>query len=338
MKRFAMAALFAAAILTLNSNVQAGIGLAGIEAGSGGPGVITTLEDDDWEILVQGGDFTGPGGTWTGGTIGAPGSNTVGIGDIFVGMIRISQILKPGPGGDTDFNENGGGTISAIFAIKLAAEVGGTVVSTFLSNEEWAAVGLDALGFTRVAANTIAVVFDDPDNVEPEAAGDGTVTDDLTNAGAAGPPTNPSGPNGTRLWEFGITDAENFWVTTGSGGALIGATIPATGLGDFATFNFGLNQTHAYPAGDHIVFHPILNAAVNPFVAGDSQLLGTGSVKPPGFPTAETDFDLVSDTDLFISTSVVPEPGSMILLGMGAMGVFGAGYRRRRQAEKQQAV
>ena len=274
---------------------------------AGNPGPILELEDDDWEILVN-----------SGGSISTPGADTsIDVGDFFVGILRISQINSP-PGGSTpihDYDEAGGETITAIFAIKVASKVAnGSFFDygvTSLSDAEWASVGLDAAGYSRsnTLGQTIAIVYDVSVNcsLASVAGQDASAAEYIASRG------------GTKLWEFGLVTASNFWTVTGATGS-----IPTSGSAAAGSFNAGLDITHDYGGTPGLA--KLANSVLFPLAPGSSHLLISGGVKGG---RDNTDFDLISDTDLLIRT---PEPGSVTLFGLGALGLLGARIRRRRAA------
>lgn len=97
------------------------------------------------------------------------------------------------------------------------------------------------------------------------------------------------------------------------------AVIPAPGNG--GTFNVGINTLEDF-SGGILVF----NGVASTFGGivdwnGSGSLLGIGGVPTP--------FDIFNNIDFFVSVSVIPEPGTMLLLGTGLLGL--AGVRRRRK-------
>jgi len=273
---------------------------------------INQLEDNDFESLSVAGD------------------TRIEEGDILVGMISIQQVrnfLAP-----ANVNVATTDTFTAVFFVKVQA--GGITVQPpaadpvtntaffqleALSNADYAALQVlyPALP-NRNSSSTTTIVFDDNDGptfINPDV---GTVNTSLATAA-----------DGTLLWEFGLTGAPG----TGQS-AKVTVFDPADPqsivLGSSATLNFsgGLNLTHTYAAGATVLFNPLtLPTVFNqqtgvPYLA---QLLFNGT-NDPGNPG---DFQVATDTDLFILPSIVPEPGSMLIwAGMGLAGVFAA--RRRR--------
>jgi hypothetical protein len=159
----------------------------------------------------------------------------------------------------------------------------------------------------------MVVVFDDPNNIVAETGGalDGSVTDDLLTV------------NGTRLWEFGnpASNPDLLFVANGASDNVAGA-----GLGTFLTINGAMDVTHSYPATSAIQLLDLPISLLIPGAPGTAQMLVNGSAFGPG----GTDFDLTTDTDIFIAA--VPEPGTMSLLALGMAGMGLCGFRSRRKA------
>jgi hypothetical protein len=304
-------------------------------------GKITELVDDDWELLInRAGGGSNANASITSNnvsyanTLAGAASRTIDFGDIFVGMVRISYSQQPtGAGLIKDFDENGGFTLTSIFAIKVVAQTnpllalaGYNYAAVSLSNSEWASVGLDALGFTRTSSDTIAIVYDDPNNASASTpSSPTTIGQDLQTV------------NGNRVWELG-NGANTFWDVQSA------TSVPINGSLRSGTYVAGLDITHDYGIGPSLtpINHDYFGsdfAAVRP---GSSQvLLGGNTFGPGGTGTTPrtSKFNALSHTTFAVQTGVLtPEPGSMVLLGMGALGFFGVGARRRRQAVKQQAV
>lgn len=180
-----------------------------------------------------------------------------------------------------------------------------------------------------------------------------------------GPGTRAAdGPQGTGNYNF--TDGQNFAAgdTTLPGFQASLATITSQRELDFLTVNSGLANHGVIGAAiltDTSARRPIIGASANatannfqwvPVTVG----LGNTTVQEPftftnwaaGEPTPNSNaivrlFETglwVSDANTFISNAIllewspIPEPGSMVLCGMGALAMFGYGWRRRRNRAK----
>jgi hypothetical protein len=298
-------------------------------------GVQSELRDDDWELLVKAGH------TLSDPNSGAANPNKIEVGDMFVGVIRIKGIYQPVGGSNAlaGYAPNTG-TFTAVFAIKVTSVPGGTGLGTYgvgtLSASDWSNVGLSGPGglgldLSNLSGTTVAVVYDSPIDLQVQSAGDGNPLPDIQSA--KGSISQPA----TKLWEFGLVTPNNFWFSDAFSN-LVPPVHSSNSVSPVALFGAGLDVTYSSPSTSGITLMPQTNSQITsvfgaPIPGGGSQLLISGSVKAG----ANTDFNLISTTSLYV-TAYAPEPGSMVLLGMGALGFFGVGARRRRPSVKQQAV
>jgi CBS domain-containing protein len=176
-----------------------------------------------------------------------------------------------------------------------------------------------ALGFAGVqSASTIAIVYDD--SVKDDAPN--WIDEDHPGGVAASLAT----VNGVRLWEvgFGGIQAGEYWEAVGPSDFLLDY---ADGPGsdgvsqDELKFGANLNITHDYlTSGVTLLLHDYLERSRG---LHTWQIEGNGEALDPG------NFQLGTDTNLYIVAT--PEPASLALLGLGLAAFGGVLYRRRRK-------
>ena len=117
------------------------------------------------------------------------------------------------------------------------------------------------------------------------------------------------------LYEFGVTGADEFWTTVGMDAefpGLVGANNP--------TNRIAVNVVE-YWNGPELIPHNYLGPIDSRFT-GATQLQGKGDFA--GGPTGV--WPLTTDTDIYIKP--IPEPTTMILFGIGLLGIAGVSRKR----------
>jgi hypothetical protein len=271
---------------------------------------VTWLEDQDWEMIVIDVDDTD----------GLLDSN-----DYLVGMFEVTKgTNKTGVG---QFLSSA--TLNAytgVFVLQYngttvtGLEGGGATYYSFSPVANWSTLP-GGLGLSDPVNNgkTIAAVYDNSHFGEGAAGG---VFVDPTGGIAAALDT---ATRDTLAYEFGFMGLPGeFWLSSSIAG------VPPLSL----QFYGSLNVTYSNPSSPVLLPH-------NWYYNNDlGQLLDPGDlVLGPkitqvhlqggitGIPTAG-DFDIITDTDFYVYAT--PEPGSLILLGLGLAACGGVVYRRRR--------
>jgi len=295
-------ALFAA--IALSANAQAGaLSLLTLD------GNVDSLDDEDYESLVD----TDKSGTFS-------------QGDLFVGIFTLSAI-----------NGNptvGVGSLSGVLVAAIDNITGTAVTFRAATVAEYAGLisganpglGGPIGGFAlsnlpaRTNANSALLVYDDTSYGANGFIEKGTFT------GAGAPPQYNqyigvnstllpfnNGTNGPKILEFGF-------VGDASASGVLG---PGTGQTNVLNFTIGLNVTaNTTP----IAFLDVSEVSgLNPT---QIQIDGKIDAKRPSAVTGAYQFR--TGSTMFVNA--VPEPGSMTLFGLGALGLLGARMRRRNAA------
>lgn len=275
---------------------------------------VNQLEDDNFESFFN--------------EVGS--ASTIDVGDRFLGVISIQALFAP-PGVPPATYIPGltNPTFTAVFALETARVVT-TAANTFIYfkpvTTDWStAFGLD---LPDVNANTIAVFYDDVEQGDLRAA---------TALGLQASIDTYVGNN--RVWEFGFNGADldddgvttlgEFFVAVGN----VGINAIGTQLSSIANIiNLGLVENftsipllkHDFLKNDAVSQGAALLAGVS--FDNDAELQGSGQITTASSAVV---WDFKTDTDLYIFP--IPEPSSMVLWGIGALGLGLAAARRRKQ-------
>jgi hypothetical protein len=273
---------------------------------------VNILEDSDFESIVDLFDSNGE-------RLGNPASEpTLDIGDRLFGMYEVSNV-RPDPKLGRPNNFPTTNAFTAVFYVVVTDKSGNAT-----DGYSWTFGAVDqaswtALGFAGVqSASTIAIVYDD--SVKDDAPN--WIDEDHPGGVAASLAT----VNGVRLWEvgFGGIQAGEYWEAVGPSDFLLDY---ADGPGsdgvsqDELKFGANLNITHDYlTSGVTLLPHDYLERSRG---LHTWQIQGNGEALDPG------NFQLGTDTNLYIVAT--PEPASLALLGLGLAAFGGVLYRRRRK-------
>jgi hypothetical protein len=257
------------------------------------------LSDNSAEVLINGANSTG--------------ATTVDVGDTLFGIFDI-QTIEQGASTHDLGGASGNDELTGVFAIKVLTKdtlgqngCTSNFCFTFgVSDALISALGGVTLSTFTGDAGTLVGLYTD---TTPDFIRQG-----CTLAGCTATATNDS------LYMTLGFGSNGFWQATSISDniALIGA-IPAPGNG--GTFNSGLNLI-TNNSGLQFTNVNCLNqrtvTIIQVFTCGSGSLLGTGGVSTP--------FDSFDNVDFTVNR--VPEPGSVILLGLGLLAL--AGFARRR--------
>ena len=271
---------------------------------------VNHLEDQDWENLIVDNNSNGK----------------LDIGDWTLGMIEIQAYRDVYPTG-SDFRSPGTGgypaaTITGVFLL----EVTGKVLSGGLYTFTFGSAGIDAwthlqdgtidtltnLG-TPTHEGTVGMFYDDTST--PYVSPAPPAPDDSLN-GALGTATD-----GNLWWEIGFKgDPGEYWINTTS---FDGSSPPPPPAVTIFQVN-GLVNVTEWHDGPKLLPHEYL-ASVATGLFGDVHF--TGGLEAPSLDDLKY-FSIKTDTDFYILPT--PEPGSILLLGLGLAACGGLVYRRRK--------
>lgn len=304
MRKFAIYAGTAMLAMMLCGNVEAGaVDLLGINDGP------DNLEDVDYESFVD---------------LGAAGPSA---GDVFIGIFTLEFVNGTETSG-------AGATFSGLLVARVKSVTGGGRIefeAVSASEYDDLSDGTGALGAvtgalmlpTRADASSALLVYDDTSSpfIDPGA--------NVANTDWSGVKTAiTTAVDGTKVIEFGFT-----------GTTYAEAQLTSGGNFDFA-LALNVTDNNIWPmadvtSADSGIFD--LDSTFGSDIAlPDAQLHVGGETDQVDSPTAPNNnrdtgaFNYRTDADLYINP--VPEPGSMTLLGLGALGLLGGRMRRRNAA------
>lgn len=259
------------------------------------------------------------------------GDTFVNEGDRLRGWFQLETIEDQTGGGTTiDISSDLAYEITGFFDIEVLSKIdnGGNnytfIMQPFagFAGEIESLFGLGA----GSAANSMVVFVEDIADDFTRLYGPTDVDDAPGNASEEALLASSSG--GNLLWSFGVTEGNEFWVVN-----------PLPGIGDdvslFRNFTTGANAGTVNIALNNIVnnspwlFGPVFEGSTGNFydATGNGNLLGINDGTGPG-SIVNTPADSFDDFNFVIRPTAIPEPGTMLLLGFGIIGLAGAMRRK----------
>jgi hypothetical protein len=252
-------------------------------------------------------------------------ANIVDVNDRLRGIFGLDTIEPITAGGATRFyNGVDVRQFAGIFDITVVAKIDSGVVGsasryTFVFAPT--AIATSGFGAAFAAPAGTAVIF-----FEKNADGltFSRINPACTTTGAGGDCEGTVTSGATPYWYAGFSEGNEFWVATSATDNI--ATIGAGGSTTIGGgFNIGLNQL---PGGSGVDIGTLpaaecLNSVAGLDMCGSGSLLGKGSAVSP--------YSSFDDVNFVVNIEVVPEPGSLALLGLG-LGLGALVLRRRRVA------
>jgi hypothetical protein len=282
-------------------------------------GIVNELEDDDFEIVIdnnQNGVFD--------------------VGDLTLGVITIQAFNAPPGVFPSTYNPGAtDATITGLFLTEVKAVVTQSGDSPFDSVDH-TIIYQGAVGVTGWSALTGLTLPDPVDADTMFIAWDDVTSGALTTTGSLQASID-SFVGTNKVYEFGFADADDdgkgdageFWLAHGDAGIdVIGVSLTSIknimNLDLLGTFDSAPDLLeHAFLAGDAALQAVALDSGVS--FASAQQLQSQGSIS--GLSGGVWSFK--TDTNSYVKP--IPEPSSIVLMGIGIAGVGAMGYRRRSQ-------
>lgn len=282
-------------------------------------GELNLLSDNSAEYLLN-----------SDGTTADTGDTFVDVGDRLIGHFNVGTIEDlTGGGGVNPVGTSGVNELTGIFditAVTKVAVAGGGFDWTFAPTP--AASSIFTLLGVPQPAGTMVAMFEDatPDYTRLFNDPNFTVLGPDDGAAASENAIMGSSINGSEFWTFGFLglDADEIWTAFAIDDdiSVIGATNPP---GNGGTANFALSLI-----ADPLDIGPNIAPVGTTVAIDDGLILGlNGSGNLLGLAGADTPFDNFDNFDFAVRP--IPEPGTVVLLGLGFLGLAAMGRKKMRK-------